>query len=332
MLRRSILVAVLLSLLASTTKAQYATDAFFTLDPASPSLVGGLTPADVLRVTDVGALQVYRSGASLGLQADFANGIFDFADALSFGYDIIASTPAGSILQFSVDRLSVGAQGTAVFLEGPSSPSRAGAEVFESRLNGTNDLFISAEELGLLPGATGDELSALGFRPSPLTYLSIDPFSASVLGGLIPGDILLSMGNGAAPTVFAAAALFGLGADDDIDALAVADSTNPGTLDPGIDRALFSLSPFSPLVISGQFSAADVLYTSFTGDFQVFASAGDLGLLPGDNVDALFSVPEPGTGVLFGIGLLTYVAVGRVRQRSSASRSNLRGKTGRSHN
>ena len=89
--------------------------------------------------------------------------------------------------------------------------------------------------------------------------------------------------------------------------------------DPGIDKALFSLSTFSSSTFTftgnsyipgrqGFLSPADILFTDFTGTFSLWASAADIGLDELDELDALDTIPEPGSLILLVSGLLGLVA------------------------
>ena len=112
-------------------------------------------------------------------------------------------------------------------------------------------------------------------------------------------------------------------------------------LEPGIDFAIFSLSPGSAslLAMGGVINDSDVFFTDFTGLFAVYATAGSLGLLgdpaggfiprpyppaPGmiDGLDALdiVAVPEPTTLVLVGLALAGAAGY-RWRQRRLAARA-----------
>jgi hypothetical protein len=143
-----------------------------------------------------------------------------------------------------------------------------------------------------------------------------------------PDDIFF--GGGAA--IFAPGHTMGLVMGDEIDALVVSDITRSnspppvhtviapnGFLDPGFDSALFSLSPGSPTLGLGGYLPGDVFITAFGGGFSLYASAGSLGLLPGDNIDALDirigelppgigqflgTTPEPSTFVLAALALV----------------------------
>jgi hypothetical protein len=276
----------------------------FSLDSASPSLAGSLGPDDVLE----GGPAVHTEGSSLGLADDLLGGDFDELDALSFGRDPIDAT-----VFFSVDRLSLGLSGTPVHAAALPGVEEAHGDVFVSPPSGSNLLVTDEALLGLIAGFFGDELDALDLDPDgPLLYFSIDSLSASngFGAGSLADDILLA-GLGVYALGETHMALL---AGDDIDALALDDRVNPGVLDPGIDRALFSLSRASPTVLGGGASAADVLFTDFTGSFLVHRSAAGLGLRAEDDVDALDTVPEPSSFLLLASGLGALAARSRARR------------------
>jgi hypothetical protein len=112
-------------------------------------------------------------------------------------------------------------------------------------------------------------------------------------------------------SIFATAAQIGLKAGDLINSLILCDigganNTPDGVLQPFInmqtpfDTALFTLAPGSPSLADFQDgSSADVLYTAFNGNFDVFSFYYETGLGRNDAIDGLdiFSatpVPEPG--------------------------------------
>lgn len=288
-------------------------DPKFSLDPASLSIDNNITPDDVLSPGPV----VFTQGTDLGLQDDFFNGVFDNLNALSYGQD-----PIENPLYFSVDEVAVGQLGTDVNIEASPGIEEAAGDVYKSLPPFfDNELFIDEQALGLAPGFFGDDLDALDLdsRPAPFTYFSIDFLSVTNgFGGAdLQNDILVSDGNGGFD-IYAFHQQIGLQVGDDIDALILIDILD-GDLDPiadpGIDIALFSLDQFSPSTftftgldyapcISGQLSPSDVCITDFTGGFGLWASALDLGLRPDDNLDALDTIPEPGTVFLLGVGLL----------------------------
>jgi hypothetical protein len=290
----------------------------FSVDPASASIDGDITPDDVL----VTGPTVYTHGTDLGLYDDFFVGEFDVLNALSYGRDPIIWP-----LYFSVDRVAVGLPGTAVFEEALPGNEEASGDVFYSRGSPAemqNYQFIDEEQLGLVPGFFGDDLDAVDLdqEPSPWYYFSIDQLSRTngYGTGCVTSDILASIGGGGWGTYFPLEAL-GFDCIDDLDALVLWDEQNNGVVDVGEDFALFSISTFSPSTftstglsyIPGQFghmSPADVMWTDFT-QFRVLATAADLGLRDDDELNALDTVPEPLTGALLCTGLLVMWRVRR---------------------
>ncbi len=227
---------------------------------------------------------------------------------------------------------------------------------------GDNRLFADDGVLGLqAPAANGsagvgtaeDDLDALELDGTENIFFSIDPFSPSVSpalttydGGPIanyypvpihmigetitPDDIL--RGPAAALGIYAGGVKhIGLVPGDDLDALVLSDQTDDqfggvimtpnGILDPVIDTALFSLAPGSPS--AGAFGPGAVFWTDFTGSFSLFATAAELGLTPGDNLNALDvrigNLPPPLGGILIpepaGLGLVGVVLLALRRRR-----------------
>jgi hypothetical protein len=282
---------------------------YFSIDSASPSIAGTLTPDDVLETGPA----VHSEGSSLGLADDVLGGDFDELDALSFGQDPITTT-----LFFSVDRLTVGLAGTPVYAAAAPGVEEAHGDIYVSPPAGSHLLDTDEAQLGLIAGFFGDELDALDLaQVASSPYFSIDRFSASngFGAGSLANDILLA---GLGVYAFGEAHI-GLLGGDDLDALLLDDQFNPGALDPGIDRALFSLDRASPTVLGGGISAADVLLTDFTGSFSVFRSAGALGLRVEDDVDALDTVPEPSTFLLLASGVGALAARRRLRRGSAGA-------------
>ena len=284
----------------------------------------------------------------LGL--DLAGGI-DNLNALSFGNDQVEQDPFDIVsLSFSVDNASAGIAGTSVDFEVvvgtdygapdlPAPPEHI-ADVFYSPLTGMNFLLLDEKDPtcnvfnmtvtnsvptasnctqpGNPPGWPGgpnpEDTDALEFSNiffvgkdtdfdgdldllNGNVFFSIDPNSASVGitvpdfrpgtpdGVATPDDILMAPPPGGLFGVYASGILdIGLLPGDDLDALCLFDADSIGFLDPGTDIALFSLAPGSPS-LGG--SPADIFYTDFTGSFSLTIPAALLGLLSGDNVDAM---------------------------------------------
>ena len=271
------------------------------LDPASPAnTVGTITPDDVLSSGPAVSIE----GSALGLADNFLGGIFDNLNALSF------NDPLEAPLYFSVDRVAVGVLGTAVNMQSFPGADAAG-DIFQALPPAnSNTLLVDEQAFGLTPGFFGDDVDALAGMPAgPIasTYFSIDDLSNNIgnnVGGNVvdPGDIFLSNLN----SLFADHSALGLNSADDLDGLVLFDRGTIGALDPGVDQALFSLSTFSPSTFTftglpyvpgapGALSPSDILFTDFSGGFGLFASAGDIGLFPDDELDALHASPEPGT-------------------------------------
>lgn len=295
-----IIKAVFLPILLLWTSLARA-DEIFSIDPASPLV---FSAADVLTRGPT----ILQGATSLGLIAD------DNVNSLSFGRDLISRQ-----LFFSVDRVTVGLPGTAVFSQLFGSGSAAPDVFLVGPGFGNNQLAISGPQLGLMPGFLGDDLDALDLSGGgPITYFTIDAFSPTniLAGGNLAKDILLSTGNGSFLVFADGSTAIGLDLLDEIDALILWDVVNPGVLDPGVDQALFSLSPFSPSTFTGSgglyvpgvpgfLSPGDILYTDFSGEFSLWVPAAALGLRDDDNVNALATIiPEPATTLLLGSGVL----------------------------
>lgn len=294
---------LLLTVMGAKPQAAVA-DVTFSIDPASPSVDGNVTPDDVLAPGPVVAIP----GTTLGLQEDFFSGLFDNLNALSYGQD-----PMAPPVFFSVDRLAVGLPGSAVNEQAQPGVEEAAGDVYRAIPPiGSNVLHIDEEELGLIPGFFGDDLDAveLDTRP-PLVYFSVDVLSVN---GGFSQDILVSDRSGAFGVFASGVRHIGLELGDDIDALALDDTFEPGTLNPGIDKAWFSLSAFSLSAGPG-----DVLGSDFTGNFGVVYTAADIGLRADDELDALDTVvPEPGSCVVWSACAAMVLAAGLRRRRSRA--------------
>lgn len=176
----------------------------------------------------------------------------------------------------------------------------------------------------ILPG-THDNVDAFDIAPADTSgdfvgdkriYYSVNP-DQPVLNPLIytsAADIYRTEPGSLAPALFAPAIMMGLDTlgpnSDDMDALVLYDLGVAGVLEPGVDFALFSLSPGSRSLQTYELTAADVFFTDFRQSFATYAADADLGLLgtvgpaglggggsgPGgsaasDNLDALGSYP-----------------------------------------
>lgn len=153
-----------------------------------------------------------------------------------------------------------------------------GANIYRSDLS---SVFAVASEMGLIEfedisGIQADDIDALAlFRPS---------VSSGVIGGdLTPGSQLSSVlqQNTIDRMVF--------DPNDDLDFEGI-DMFNGR---PATDLAIFSLAPGSETLRGFSLSPADLFITDFDGTFTLYASASDMGLLPGDNIDGLDTIPEP---------------------------------------
>jgi len=139
-----------------------------------------------------------------------------------------------------------------------------------------------------------------GGRTLPV-YFNFDSASPSLaIRGFDASDVIYSPAPGgtqdpSTPLLFANAATMGLSATlDTVDGLAVWDRGQIGVLEPGTDVALISLRNGSAFLNAGGLSGADVLVTDFTGSSRLYASHSDLGLLAGDDIDALDTDIRPG--------------------------------------
>jgi hypothetical protein len=262
----------------------------FSIDIASPALLGGLAARDILTPGP----NLFIDGFTLGMKSGDSFGDF------SYGNDPIV-TP----LYFSVDRVAVGQAGSAVATNSAAGGANGSIYVALPPLN-SNATAYSSNQLGLASGLFGDDVHGLTLMPTTgRVYFTLEQFSASLVGGLSSADIFLNR----VGSVFADHAAMGLNADDEIDGLVLLDRGTIGVLDPGIDEALFSISSFSSssTLLGGTLDPGAVYLTKFDAPPVLYASAASLGLRPGDELHALATVdPEPEIWVLTisGIGFL----------------------------
>jgi hypothetical protein len=270
--------------------------------------------------------------------AGIPNGFAFELNALSDGLDTpLTPLTLGTLTVYlSVDRPSMGAAGSAVLLEASSAgmgPADHSADVYAAMPplgggaatnvqfrdgDGTANPGTAAPFMGLLepPSAAGasDDLDAydrdlmghpLYFSYGPGAIPTSAPASASM------ADVLFSPSPGGPVTVFATFAALGLAAGDDLDALILNDADGSGTL-TAPDFVAYSLARGSPSL--GVFSAADILVPG-AGVPALLVSAGSLGLLAGDNLNALstVNVPEPSSIALLAVAVC--IGLSRTRRR-----------------
>jgi len=243
----------------------------------------------------------------------------DELDALSLGRDFTLpppdpSGPNPNYLYFSVGPWSSGVAGTGVNNETIGCFPEPQADEFASSGNNTNSQYYDgdgipscanppAPSLGLVelvpPVLSSDDLDALDplnlMTAGPPIFFSLDfaspdlpmlpaPSAASIYFNLgLPGNFL-----------YAPAAVLGLDSmgpnTDDIDALCINDADGNLTYSPGVDRVWFSLRAGSATLGLIGASPADVLVPGGLGPGplpQIVMPGGALGLLPGDELDAL---------------------------------------------
>jgi hypothetical protein len=128
------------------------------------------------------------------------------------------------------------------------------------------------------------------------TYFSLDPGSPTLGGG--SGADLFFAAAGAGWIPFSAAGNIGLIPANDIDALVIWDRGAIGAMNPGVDVAVFSLTPNSPALAGADgiwgtaddFSAADLFVTDFNGFFCLYTRSNQLGMRFQDNIDGLDAI------------------------------------------
>jgi hypothetical protein len=349
---RTVVVALALAAVFLST---FSTNAdTFTLAPLSPTLpLVPAIPADLL--WDIPGIPAPGAPPPPSVGKPFAGlggmGLLfgDVVDAISDGLDPV-SVPHTDY--WSVTPGSVGAPGTGVFIESTVldtppgfTPGHAG-DIFISGVGVPAANILAPAGLGWTLGSTtGDEFNAGLITPTPPgdnvnaydlaligpgmpVLFSLAPLSPT-LGflGATPGDILGVGGPyGPAPIIVIPAALLGLPVGADIDALAIAGLPPP--LAPiaagSIEYSLTALT--APLVPASLGSGATILGLAYIpGPFPIgptpvtVHTPAALGLLPTDDLDALDVgpiVPEPGSIVLLGLGMLGLAGcAGRRRRR-----------------
>ncbi|MDY6991960.1 MAG: hypothetical protein SVR94_05055 [Pseudomonadota bacterium] len=183
-------------------------------------------------------------------------------------------------LIFSVDNNTMGLTNTVIHQRMP-----AGSDLFYAPLRGGHFLYRLAARHNLRNRR--DNLNALErFNNISDSFANMKtPIYFSVSGQA--SIEMIDTHAESSRKIFKAAVEMGLELGDDIDALVVA-----------TEQALFSLAPESPSLdkippaTQPPYSAADIFLTTFTGDYQRVHTAEALGLLIGDNIDALALIPE----------------------------------------
>lgn len=264
------------------------------LDVLSPEIPGVVPNASyiVAAYTLVPAI----TGAQLGLLAG------EDETSFSYGRDHVIPPAIGdhAHLYYSVTRGSVGVMGSPVGLE--SAGNGAAGDIFGVLFNPNPNppaIYQDAVPLGLtpLPGESNiDGLDILmngavnNFFHVPV-YFTVDA-AAAARWGFTQGDILFrpvpTPPGPPVPPVYATGAALGLAIGDVIDGLAINDAGVIGVLDAP-DHVYISLALGSPSV--GLYGSATVIEV-FPAPIVRLTDA-QLGLLPGDDVDAI-SINDPG--------------------------------------
>lgn len=263
-------------------------------------------------------------------------------DVNGFSYGHAAGIPITGAA-FSVDAGSLGIAGTAVGFEsgGGGAPGEQSAGIYTTAFGGANGHLHDGDglvfgvpsvggppALGLVetagaPAVPFDDVDGIDLRPPGA------PAGGPPLGMTIYWTPSVATAPGASDSIFVSAAgpgyagagalwagpgmlgLGGFGADD-IDALVILEDGVFGAT-PG-DLVLFSLAAGSPSLGPLGFAPDDILAVAPGGAPGVFVPGVALGLAPGDDLNALDIIPEPGTAALLMGGML--MLFGSRRRRS----------------
>ena len=257
----------------------------FSVAPDGPS---SLDPADLFERATAPAIRA----AQLGLNGGDVDG-------LSYGRDFVfpqgASFPSLMDIRFSVAAGATGRAGSAVERETAKSPPQAHGDEFRvtpfAGVGGGSNVQVLDEDGDTAPPfplQISDDLDALVEQPPSFAdngdgapdrtvFFSLAAGSPELSAIGANGATILQSSGGSAPTVFLAHSDLGLTPADDIDAFCLAE---------GSRDLVFSLAPGSPSLNGA--SPADVFMSlGAPGSFFPWATAANLGLLPGDDVDAL---------------------------------------------
>ena len=227
-------------------------------------------------------------------------------DAISYGH---GSDSSQFDAFFSVGLGAQGLPGTGVALE---EPFEREADIWASQFSGDNDRIYDANgsggfpNLGLLePASTNiDALDMRAPQSTDIIYWSVSrataeniaPYALAIVSGadLFKGSWGAGYSLKNPPQRYATANELGLTATDDVDALVVIESEGDGVFDPQVDKVYYSLVPGSTSLV-----LANVVPFMGASESDVFVvgggsvnpslvySAAQLGILPGDNLDAL---------------------------------------------
>ncbi len=266
----------------------------FSIDAVSPSM-SGVLPDDALNERPGPAPPPLIDSTPCGSAAPIL-GMGNEMDGMTCG-------GPGEAWYFSVDRASVGIAGTPHDVASEAAVGQAAGDVYVETFSG-NALVYNQDYLSEGPSIAPGVPNAAAI--DNLDALDLWELGGSLVLTLSTGNVLgvsgadLIDGTGAVVVPY-----MGLGLTwvDDIDALHIDDGT-----------IYFSLVPGSPS-LAGIYSPADILVSDgYSGFFFLDTPAGALGLLPSDNLDALATVPEPGTALLLSLGLGLFAARRRTRR------------------
>ena len=237
-----------------------------------------------------------------------------FVDSISVDHSGLTNQ-ANIGISFSIDRATGGVNGT--WSEREARNNEQPADIYDSdrmythpgtfagQINppvlstagngGLNGLRYDESHFGLIAPSsqiqkgTHDNIVSLnqqvGLTFQNNTFFTVSPaetaltgLNSSDIGGIAPRGM---------PALYAMASTLGLHPTlDSIDALIVWDFGTPLLNEPGVDYALFSVSPGSQILNTwvgpqGQtIDAGAILFTDFTGTFSVYLFSSDLGLAP----------------------------------------------------
>jgi len=237
---------------------------------------------------------LWDDNTNLGLDApDKPDDVDALENTIQQEFETVGYIPG---VLFSVDRLAIGAPGTAVTTQ--AAFNEAAADVFYTDLSGWNWLFIDEAGLGLFADGSGlqDELDALMFYVSPEydnilhgRIYEVDDVEVPIITASMAQenyDHFLATGQ----------LLFGF--------LFSVENGSTGLANTAVNWEATTDSS----------EQADVFFSFGHGMNYLFAEESDLGLLICDELNALDNnaqIPEPGTIALIGCGLVAMAGVVR---------------------